>query len=129
MRLTRPAVFVVVLLLSGVVNAAPRSTDGPTDARVIAASRHYILKSERVLSAADELMLAKRGVKVVRALSEGRYVIRVAPGAEVDDLNATRLTAGRKVFRDALRAASAGDPASHINLVFHDDVAFEDARA
>ena len=130
MRQTRPAVFVFVLLLvSAAVQAAPRTVDGPTDARVIAASRHYVLSPERVLTPEDEVVMAKRGIRVVRTLAEGRYLVRVAPGRSLDEANAEPLTAGRKVFRDALRAAVAGEETSRINLVFHDDVAFEDARA
>src|SRR5688572_25072711 len=128
MRQTRAAFVFSLLLVSSALSAAPRSIDGPTDARVIAKSRHYVLAPERVFTPEDEAAMAKRGVRVVRTLAEGRYLVRVAPGRTLDDANAQPLTASRKVYRDALRATIAGEKTTHINLMFHDDVAFEDAR-
>src|SRR5688500_4833560 len=128
MRQTRLVFVFVLLLVSSALSAAPRSVDGPSEARLIALSRHYVLAPERVLTPEDEAAMAKRGVRVMRTLANGRYLVRVAPGRTLDDANAEPLTASRKVYRDTLRANIAGEKTTHNNLMFHDTVAVEDDR-
>ncbi|HUP44906.1 MAG TPA: hypothetical protein VM779_05280, partial [Thermoanaerobaculia bacterium] len=83
----------------------------------IGRSRHYI---------APATVAVRDGVESVRPLSGGRQLLRVAPGVTVD-ASFERLTAERKIDRQALRAATAGRPFLSVTVQFHDDVPFEAA--
>ncbi len=93
-----------------------------------AASRHYVLTPDHVLSGTDVEALAERGISLLRPMSDGRYLIRAASPLAVEGLNVERVTPQKKVYRDAMRAVTSGRPVAHINVVFHDDVAFDTAR-
>ena len=48
------------------------------------AGRHFLLEPQRVLSDADRADLAARGCVVLRPMTNGRYLVRIAPGSTVD---------------------------------------------
>ncbi|MBK5260749.1 MAG: S8 family serine peptidase [Thermoanaerobaculia bacterium] len=94
-----------------------------------AASRHYVLTPDHVLSGTDVEALAERGISLLRPMSDGRYLIRAASPLAVEGLDVERVTPQKKVYRDAMRAVTSGRPVAHINVVFHDDVPFDAARS
>ncbi|HVS32127.1 MAG TPA: S8 family serine peptidase [Thermoanaerobaculia bacterium] len=125
--MTRPAASILVLLLLSSPAAADRIGDPP---RLRAAEgRHFVLQPARALSEADVAALAAGGVQVERPLADGRYLVRVRPGrvAQVDGVMSP-LSAERKIFRAAYREATSGKQYARVNVLFHDDVPFEEAR-
>ena len=68
------------------------------DPERIGRSRHYIVPASQEL---------REGMEAVQPLGGGRQLVRVAPGISVD-ASFERLTAGRKIDRQAVRAAVAG---------------------
>jgi hypothetical protein len=119
--------LVSLVLLTVAATNAPAAWTRDTDPEAAARSRHYIVRTEEALSVAAKSALAARGVTIARPLSEGRYLVRVAPGAAADPAW-EQLTAQKKIHRRALRAAIAGKPFINVNVLFHDDVAFESAQ-
>ena len=108
--------LVSLVLLTLVASNASAAWSRDTERDVIARSRHYIVKHGQA-----------GGVTVVRPLSEGRYLVRVGPGA-IADPAWEPLTAQKKIHRRALRAAIAGKPFIDVHVMFHDDVLFGTAR-
>lgn len=96
--------------------------------------RAMILHPQQPLSDADRDALASQGVVVKHALSGGRYLVRVKDDADAVALDETRvaaiepLTADAKLHPSALREAASGRTWATVNVVFHSDVTFEDAR-
>ena len=129
----RPILLALALVLATAADSSAqwnRTIDPPGtgDPQRIARSRHYILNPAAVLSEAERRELADRGVLVTQVLTEGRYLVRVAPGIEVDS-SYEPLTPEKKIHRRALRAATAGKPFADVNVLFHEDVPFEAAQA
>jgi len=93
-----------------------------------------ILHPNQPLTDADRAALASQGVIVKHALSGGRYLVRIKNDAEVATLDDARvaaiepLTVDAKLHRSALREANSGRTWASVNVVFHADVTFEDAR-
>ena len=113
-----PLLFVLLLLVTGSSFAAD----------------HYILSPARLLNEQEQADLASRGLIIERPLANGRYLVRFAAGATVADDDPriaalTPLTAGRKLHRTALREAVSGRAYARLNVLFHEDVSFESARA
>jgi hypothetical protein len=92
-----------------------------------AEGRAAILHSA-ALSDAARADLAAKGVVIKHALANGRYLARVREGADVAGLAIEPLTAEKKIDRSALREAASGRPYAEVNVIFHGDVAFDDAR-
>jgi subtilisin family serine protease len=96
--------------------------------------RAMILHPQQPLSDADRAALASQGVIVKHALSGGRYLVRVKGDTDVATLDETRvaaiepLTVDAKLHRSALREVASGRTWATVNVVFHADVTFEDAR-
>lgn len=83
-----------------------------------ARARHYIVDATRALP---------DGAVVVRPLSGGRQLVRVAPGVAVGPAF-QHLRAEDKIDRRALRAASSARTFVDVSVQFHDDVPFDTAR-
>lgn len=93
--------------------------------------RHMILNASGPLTAEDRTALAAKGVLVGRSLTGDRYLARVAEGRMVADervRSVEPLVAEKKLSRTALREAGIGRTWAELNVFFHDDVTFEEAR-
>jgi len=102
-------------------------------ARFIGA-RHFILAPQHVLSDAERAALKADGIAVVRPMSNGKYLVRVANDAvtEGHDLQVRSLepiTADRKLAPSAVHAAVSGRSYARVNVVFNDEVTLDEARA
>jgi subtilisin family serine protease len=124
------AVVVLVILPSSafaISEAGPRAVE-----RGAVKGRAVILNAVKDLTDHDRAQLAKEGVVVMNALPSGRYLARMAATADLTDDARIRgiepLTAGKKLHPTAVRAAASGKPFMDINVLFHSDVAFDQAR-
>ncbi len=100
--------------------------------RDIEGLRHMIVHASKPLTPEDRQELAAKGVLVQRAMTNGRYLARVAEGRTVADARVTSiepLTVEKKISRTALRETGRGKTWAELNVYFHDDVKFDDARA
>ena len=100
----------------------------------VAAERHLILDPQHTLTPADTAELAGQGVKVLRPLSRGRYLITVAENARFDenDLRVRALKAidpEDKIHRSVRRELRRGTAYAKLDVVFHDDITIDEARA
>jgi hypothetical protein len=98
-----------------------------------AASKHFILSPKRLLNEQEQADLAKRGLIIEQPLSNGRYLVRIADDATVADddpriRTLTPLSANLKLHRTAVREVASGRPYARLDILFHDDVAFESAK-
>ena len=95
--------------------------------------RPMILHATRALSDADRILLKAEGVTVLRPYARGRYIARVSDTARYtgDERVASvePLTAEKKIHLSSLRSGRAGRSFVDVNVIFLDDVAFDDARA
>lgn len=96
---------------------------------------HFILDPGKVLTDADRAELAARGISVQRPLTGGRYIVRVeSAGGDRIATNAEEglepIAIEKKLHRSAIRMAAraAAGPAVRVRVMFHEDVAFDDAR-
>jgi subtilisin family serine protease len=130
------------LLFASLLVAAAALAQEPSSAEVFhdahagrfAGARHVILDPQHVLSAAERAALASRGVEILRATSGGRYLARVAPDAAIagfDPLirSIQPITAERKLSASAVHETARGNAFARLNILFHDDVTLEQARA
>ena len=94
--------------------------------------RHYLLQSEHVLRADEKAALAATGVAVGRALPGNRYIVKMVLNAiaagdprvhSVQAFNAEDKITGRA------RHAAATATTAHLQVLFHDDVTFDEAVA
>src|SRR5687768_13681550 len=91
--------LVVLSLSSGDLFAAWDRSIDPQSER-IGRSRHYIYSPPQALTPREQSKLAASGVEITSALSNGRYLVRVAPGVAVDS-SFERLTGEKKIHRAA----------------------------
>ncbi|HEX6083769.1 MAG TPA: S8 family serine peptidase [Thermoanaerobaculia bacterium] len=92
--------------------------------------RAVILRPAAALTEADESELARKGVFVKHALPGGRYLVRLRTDADTRDeriVAIEEITADRKLHPSAVRAA-VGRTMAGVNVVFHRDVPFDEAR-
>jgi hypothetical protein len=91
-----------------------------------------VLHATHALSDADVADLESRGISVIRALSNGRYVARVktesAARNDARIASADAITSRMKLHSSVLREAARAKPFTNVNVIFHDDVAFDAAR-
>jgi hypothetical protein len=120
------------VVFAGVNESGPRNRD---DARE-RFGRAVILESRQTLSDADVADLAAQGVIVRRALSLGgrgnRYIARVISESAVADeriASIEPMTTRMKLQRSAVHEAAKAKPFARLNVIFHDDVDFDSARA
>jgi hypothetical protein len=95
-------------------------------------ARHYILEPQHVLGDAERAELAAEGVQIQKALSGGRYLVRIAKDSPVDDSDPrvrhlAAFSVADKLHRSAYRAATKGVTFARLRVLFHDDVTFNDA--
>jgi Subtilase family len=94
---------------------------------------HVILSVKRPLTPADRAELAAKGIDVQSALTGGRYIARATDaGVLANDTRITEVAPLRneqKILRSAYRVAARAKTLADINVIFHADVAFADARA
>ena len=91
--------------------------------------RHMIVHANGPLTAADRAELAAKGVFIGRALTEGRYLARVA--TPVTDARLSRIEeikAEAKIAPTAMREARAGRTWAEVSVYFHEDVTIDEAR-
>src|SRR5262249_21728130 len=95
-------------------------------------ARHYILESAVPLDASASAELAAQGIEVQRPLTNHRYLVRMRDGAAVpNDARIRSLSSydfSHKIARGAYAAAARGTASVRLQIVFHPDVAFDDAR-
>ena len=96
-------------------------------------SRHVVIEPQHVLSDDEKRDLAQKGLAVGQVLGGGRYIARLA--ADAIDLESDprlrsieELTIERKVQRSAWREAARSSATGRFNVLFHEDISFEDAR-
>jgi len=99
-----------------------------------AGARHFILDPQHVLSDVERAELRADGIAVGRAMPNGKYIARVAEGAltEGHELMIRALepiTAERKLAPAVVHAAVSGHPYVRVNVIFNDEVSFDDARS
>ncbi|MEK6371926.1 MAG: S8 family serine peptidase [Acidobacteriota bacterium] len=115
-------VIAAVLFLPAVLAAAPPEPIG----------RHFILEPQHPLQSRDVAALEAQGLTVQRAMGANRFLVRVRDGADLgSDLRVRSLEAydwTRKIARSAYAGAASGRAFARFRVMFHDDVAFEDAR-
>ena len=133
----RTRVFAVVLLLVAASAFADEQPSGLADRdgrQRTVRGQQYVLSPQHVLSDAERADLASKGVTVLRPLADGRYLVRRAPSSTIDaNDNRVRslelVTAAKKIQPSAYRVAAFGRAFVMLNVIFSDDVSFEDARA
>jgi hypothetical protein len=119
--------LVLLTALALPLQAGPREVDKSPRVE----GRAWILHTAAALSPADEAELEQKGIVVRHALPGGRYLARMRDGAGLDDariVSGEPLTPEKKVHPSAVRAAAQARPMTELNVVFHRDVTFDDAR-
>jgi hypothetical protein len=124
---------VALLLLSNVAFASGQwNENGPREPQTWREQgRAMILHPAGPLTDSDRAELAVKGVYVKHPLTEGRYLVRVAEGASVVDariVSIEPLTAQKKLHPSALHEASRGAAWAQLNVIFQQDISFDDAR-
>ncbi len=122
----RRTLLSALLLVATSVSALPPQQEGGRE-------RHFILEPRAALQPADIAALRAEGVTILRAIGANRYVVRVRDEAAVaDDRRVRSLEVydwTRKIARSAYAEASKSTPFPRLRVLFHDDVAFDEARA
>ena len=126
--------FASLCLVALPFSAFAASESAPRDIeRVGPRSRAVILNPVKDLTDYDRAQLAKDGLVVMRAIPGGRYLARMTKNADVrgnarvDSIEP--LTPEMKIHPTAVRAAVSGKPFTTVNVIFHSDVDFAQARA
>jgi subtilisin family serine protease len=121
----RLSTLLFVTLFATTTFAATKNETDPQLNRDFDRARHMILSPAAPLTEQDRADLLAEGVEIQRPLTGGRYIARVAPAARVaEDARITSvepMTAAHKIYGSARRA---GD----VTVIFHQDVALDDAR-
>lgn len=97
------------------------------------AARHFILEPQHVLSESERADLAAKGCEIQKPLSDGRYLIRLSPGTQIDESDPrirslVPLSPSKKLQPSAYREAARGKAFGRFHVIFHDDTSFDDAR-
>lgn len=125
------------VLLSLLLTTAAFAGNNESDPRVKDPAERFgramVITPRQALSEADIADLAARGVSVRRALSGGRYIARVKDEvvAATDSriASAEPMTSRMKLQPSVVREAAKGKAFARVNVIFHDDVDFDAARA
>ncbi|HEV7768106.1 MAG TPA: S8 family serine peptidase, partial [Thermoanaerobaculia bacterium] len=129
-RLT--AVLLSLLLADVALAGVKEDPDREAKGRGDRFGRAMILQPKQVLTEADIADLASRGIKVTRAITEGRYIARVQDGVTATDdariASLEPMTSRMKLHRSVVSEASLAKPHNRVNVIFHRDVDFEAAR-
>jgi subtilisin family serine protease len=126
-----------LLLLSFLVIAQPaftatRNRDTEPAVRERAEGREVIVEPRHVLVPQERAALAALGAKVLSPLPNGRYLVRLAPGVTLDAsdprvASVQPVTMEMKVDHRIVRELR-GRAFGRINVFFHEDVSFAEAR-
>lgn len=133
----RTTIATLLLLASTSFAANTRTIDDPSKpdrAIDIVAGRHFILAPTRQLNEQERADLAWRGLVIESPMTKGRYLVRVTGSATIADddpriASLQVLDADVKLHRSALREIASMRPNVQLNLLFHDDVSFADAKS
>jgi hypothetical protein len=129
----RLSTFVFFLLATSTLFAAERFDLDRGVPRDDIRARHVILSPQQPLSEADRADLRAKGIDVQHPLTGGRWIARVTAAAEASGdariASIEPLAADRKILRSALQDLGHGRAWANLAVLFHDDVAFDDARA
>ena len=123
-----PALLAVLIVATASFAVEPSNPRPRREASL----RHVILQASGPLTPADRQELLAKGVLVQSALPNGRYLARVPEGRTIEDARVTAiepLTADQKISRSARREAGRGRTWAELNVFFHEDVSFDEARA
>ena len=98
------------------------------------AENHFILSPARTLNEQEQADLASRGLVIERVLTNGRYLVRMAANATFTDsdprvASLRPLTGDIKLQRTALHEVASARPFARLQILFHDDIPFADAKA
>jgi subtilisin family serine protease len=98
------------------------------------AGRHFILRPARLLNEQEQADLSSRGLIIEKALTAGRYLVLLTPGATLADddpriQSMTELSVAQKLDRSALAEAASGRATARLDVWFHEDVSFEAAKS
>ena len=134
MRSRLNVVVLLLLAVSAFADEQPRNAADRSDRERPSAGRHFLLAPQHVLSAAERADLASKGLTVLRPMTDGRYLVRLEAGATVDAgdnriRSLEAITPEKKLQRSAYRSAAQGRAFTTLNVIFNDDVPFEEARA
>ena len=117
----RRTLFLTILIATSLSAAPP----GPI-------ARHFILEPQHPLQATDVAALEAQGLTIQRAMGANRFLVRVRDGADLgSDLRVRSLEVydwTHKIARTAYAGAASGRAFARFRVMFHADVAFEDAR-
>jgi hypothetical protein len=125
-RMRRSATLLVLLLLSSSVFAVEPLERAPRHER----TQHFILKADH-LTDADRADLAAKGVELQQALTSGRVVARVSDPSRIAGdtrFSLEPFTVTDKIQRSALREAARAKSYAQLNVLFHRDATFDEAR-
>lgn len=112
-----------LLLVPAVLAAAPAQP-----------ARHFLFEPQHALQPEEVAALEAEGLTIQRAVGANRYLVRVRDGAEetlAGDLRVRSLLAydwTRKIAPSAYAEAAKGRAFARVRVMFHDDVAFDEAR-
>src|ERR1051326_1977513 len=94
------------------------------------AALHYLITTDHVLAPGE---LAAEGVEVQHALPGNRYLVRATDAAALDEaragLKAAPAAGGGRGRAGGRRPGASRSPFVPVNVLFHDDVTFDDALA
>lgn len=91
--------------------------------------RHFVLETNGPLTDAQRADLAARGVDIQHALTNGRLLARVADSASLPaGMRIAPLSVDEKLHRGARKEISRAREHAHLNVIFHKDVTFDEAR-
>ncbi|HYO74990.1 MAG TPA: S8 family serine peptidase [Thermoanaerobaculia bacterium] len=93
--------------------------------------RAMILHPNAPLTNEQREQLAAQGVEIKHPLAGGRFLARVRPNVQLADAAGTLepMTVEHKIHPSARRFAAQGKTWAKVNVYFHRDVEFDDARA
>lgn len=108
----------------------PRESPQPRQAE----SSYHILKAGHPLRPAERLALEQIGCRVLRELGEGQYIVKLEPASSdrvvaepfIDTVQP--IPRSWRVTPSAERELARFDPVARLNVLFHEDVTFEQAR-
>ena len=129
----RSGILALLLLFTTAAFAAdPWNESNPrTPGERFEGLKHVIVHASGPLTQADRTELAAKGILIQRAMTRGRYMARVAPGRVAADPRVTGVEPigiDKKISRSAYREAGSGRTWAELNVFFHEDVDFDEAR-
>ena len=126
----RASSFLLLLLFTAAAFAVEPKTPNVAE-RDFSNIRRAVIQATGPLTPADEAELAEKGVIVGAAMPGNRYLARIAESRLKADPRVTAIdpiVPEKKISRTAMREAGIGKTWAELNVYFHDDVPFEDAR-